>query len=69
MTHSTEAEKFEKFKKYEKIFQVFVDAKVFETRNGQVTINFNSQGQMLRIEVKTQVYRSTPLTPPTKDML
>jgi len=54
-----DASLFREFRRHQDIFQSLVTLGVFNTRGGAVTIHFNSQGQIARIDKnETVFYRS-----------
>lgn len=53
----SDQELFEEFKKHHAVFEVLVDAGVFNARNSQVVMNFNHEGYLMNVEIKMQVYK------------
>lgn len=52
-----EAENFKEFMRYRILFLTMVEAGAFATKNGQVILHFDSQGNMREIEKHIVVYK------------
>jgi len=52
-----EAKLFVEYQKHRGLFLKLLDTGVFDTKNGQVTIDFNSDGTMMQVQRRMIMYR------------
>lgn len=58
-----DAELFREFRRVQSVLAVMNDAGVFRMRNGKVVLNFNGDGVLENIEMRTRSYTRGRLSP------
>lgn len=49
-------EKYQTFLKYEPVITSLIDAGVFDTKNGRVTMDFNHRGHVMDVKVSIETH-------------